>query len=221
MFPLLYVSPCAFKDVDDDLFKDFCLLPEHAWLDLFSVRMNTIPTRVRHVDNELPKIGVWPRILIAFSLVSSEFRMKLLVDVSLSILSTRWTWTLPDSRVWVAAMEYYNADGRGIVQQIKRSLRTEYGEEEMLMNSITIYGESRLSRGLVAPVLWTNYMFTSISLLTEPDRSSALLTVEHRLSIHSPSRWRYSRFLVTSKPRGNARANVPPSRTWAARISTY
>lgn len=147
--------------------------------------------------------------------------MKLLVDVGLSILSTRWTWILPVPRVWVAAMEYYNADGHDIVQQIKSSLRTEYGEEEMLMNSITIYGESRLSRGLVAPVLWTNYMFTSISLLTKPDRSSPLITVEHRLSIHSPSPWRYSRFLVTSKPRGNARANVPPSRTWAARISTH
>lgn len=70
------------------------------------VRMISIPTRVRHIDDELPEIAAWRGIRrIVFITVSSEIRMKLLVD-GLAFLRSH-AMDLQPSRlpVWAVAIE--------------------------------------------------------------------------------------------------------------------
>lgn len=72
------------------------------------VRMISIPTRVRHIDDELHENAAWRGIRrIVFITVFSEIRMKLLVNAGLAILRSH-AMDLQPSRlpVWAVAIEY-------------------------------------------------------------------------------------------------------------------
>lgn len=125
------------------------------------VRMISIPTRVRHIDDELPEIAAWRGIRrIVFITVSSEIRMKLLVNAGLAILRSH-AMDLQPSRlpVWAVAIE----DIVIFMAMIScNKSKAVWGPRVRRIDDDEFHHDiqriSALTRGLVAPVLWTNYI---------------------------------------------------------------